>query len=100
MLLTVDALVVSVPKRIFCLMFLTPNMPVLKTCTLSITTSVIEESVNYMYLLVHLIRIYRLLLKHRVFENHDFAVPVSFPLSRVPCLDNLCGLRLYMLCLN
>ena len=81
-------------------MFLTLNMDFLKTCTVGITTSAIEEIMNYIYLLVHLIRICGLLLKHRVFGDHYFAVPISFPVSHALCLDNLCGLRLCVLCLN
>ena len=81
-------------------MFLTLNMAFPKTCTVGITTSAIEESVNYIYLLVHLIRICGLLLKYRVFGDHDFAVPISLPVSHALCLDNLCGLRLCMLCLS
>lgn len=60
----------------------------------------IEESVNYTYVLIHLIRIYGPFLKRWVLENHDFAVPSSFPPSCALCPNNLCGLHLYVLCLN
>ena len=41
-----------------------PDVSLLKAYVLVVTTPVIGESVSYIYLLIHLIRIYGLLLKH------------------------------------
>lgn len=59
-----------------------------------------HDSVNYIYLLIHLIRIYGLLLKHEVFESHNYAIPIPTPPSHALCPNNLCGMCLCMLCLN
>lgn len=64
------------------------------------TATSMIESVNYIYLLIHLLRIYGLFLRHQVAEDHDYAVPIPISLSHALCPNNLCGLCLYMLCLN